>query len=60
MATITPARHSTPAVHNAVVDAVRASLDADGRGTNRTVEAVAALVSDLAGGVRSAARAKAA
>lgn len=40
-------------VGSALVDAIRASLDADGRATDRTVEAVAALVRDLAEGVRS-------
>lgn len=47
-------------VGTAIVDAIRSSLDADGRGTNSTVEAVSALVRDLAEGVRSAGRAKAA
>jgi tryptophan synthase alpha chain len=40
-------------VGSALVDAVRASLDENGRGTPGTREAVAALVRDLAEGVRS-------
>jgi tryptophan synthase alpha chain len=44
------------AVGTALVDAVRRSLDADGKATAATVSAVAGLVSSLAQGVRSAAR----
>jgi tryptophan synthase alpha chain len=44
-------------VGTALIDAVRASLDADGRATAATVPAVAALVGDLAAGVRSVAKA---
>jgi tryptophan synthase alpha chain len=43
-------------VGSALVDALRASLDADGKATARTVEAVAGLVRELAEGVRSAGR----
>jgi tryptophan synthase alpha chain len=38
------------------VDAVRTSLDADGKATAATVKAVTDLVASLAGGVHSAAR----
>ena len=41
-------------VGTALVEAVRTSLDGEGRATERTVPAVAGLVSELAGGVRSA------
>ncbi|MFD1331563.1 tryptophan synthase subunit alpha [Methylopila musalis] len=41
-------------VGSALVDAVRGSLDADGRATEKTVSAVTDLVSALAAGVRSA------
>ncbi len=41
-------------VGSALVEAVRTSLDADGRATPRTVAAVTDLVSDLAKGVRAA------
>lgn len=41
-------------VGSALVEAVRTSLDADGRATPRTVTAVTDLVSDLAKGVRAA------
>jgi len=41
-------------VGTALVDALRASLDADGRATTGTVPAVAALVAQIASGVRSA------
>ena len=41
-------------VGTALVDALKGSLDADGRATARTVSAVADLVSSLAQGVRSA------
>jgi len=47
-------------VGSALVDAVRGSLDADGRATPRTVDAVASLVRELAAGVRSVTKAKAA
>jgi tryptophan synthase alpha chain len=40
-------------VGSALVDAVRASLDGEGRATSVTVESVTALVRDLARGVRS-------
>lgn len=43
-------------VGSAVVDAVRGSLDAEGRATERTVPAVTALVRELAAGVRSVSR----
>ncbi|ACK50367.1 tryptophan synthase, alpha subunit [Methylocella silvestris BL2] len=46
-------------VGSAIVDALRGSLDAEGRATPGTVPAVAKLVEDLAGGVRTAARAPA-
>jgi tryptophan synthase alpha chain len=46
-------------VGSALIDAIRASLDGDGRATSGTVEAVAALVRDLARGVRSVAKAAA-
>ena len=46
-------------VGSALVNAVRDSLDADGRATEQTVPAVSALVAELAAGVR-AARAEAA
>jgi tryptophan synthase alpha chain len=39
-------------VGSALVDALRASLDADGKATSRTVNAVADLVKELAAGVR--------
>jgi tryptophan synthase alpha chain len=41
-------------VGSAIVEAVRTSLDGDGRATARTVAAVTAVVSELAGGVRAA------
>jgi tryptophan synthase alpha chain len=47
-------------VGSALVNAVQASLDGDGRATAGTVEAVTALVRDLAEGVCSAAKADAA
>ena len=43
-------------VGTAIVDAIAASLDADGKATAKTVGAVAGIVSTLARGVRSAAR----
>jgi tryptophan synthase alpha chain len=43
-------------VGSALVEAVRASLDTDGKATGRTARAVTELVSALAGGVRSARR----
>ena len=48
------------AVGTALVNAVKASLDAEGRATATTVEAVAALVRELAAGVRSVTKAEAA
>ena len=42
-------------VGSAIVDALRDSLDGDGRATGATVPAVAALVRELAAGVRAAA-----
>ncbi|MBN9062710.1 MAG: tryptophan synthase subunit alpha [Rhizobiales bacterium 65-9] len=45
------------AVGTALVEALRASLDADGKATEKTVPAVAGLVRELAEGVRSAAKA---
>ena len=47
-------------VGTALVDAVQASLDTEGRATSKTVEAVTTLVEGLAAGVRSVAKAKAA
>jgi tryptophan synthase alpha chain len=41
-------------VGSAIVEAVRTSLDAEGRATSRTVAAVSAIVSELADGVRAA------
>jgi tryptophan synthase alpha chain len=46
-------------VGSALVEAVRMSLDGDGRATSKTVTAVADLVADLAAGVRGAVRAAA-
>jgi tryptophan synthase alpha chain len=43
-------------VGSALVDAVKASLDADGNATARTIAAVTDLVADLAAGVRNAGR----
>jgi tryptophan synthase alpha chain len=43
-------------VGSALVDAVRTSLDADGKATAKTVSAVTGLVAELAAGVRSARR----
>jgi tryptophan synthase alpha chain len=43
-------------VGSALVDALRKSLDKDGKATNGTVKAVADLVSELAAGIRSAGR----
>jgi tryptophan synthase alpha chain len=43
-------------VGSALVERVRLSLDAEGRATEKTVSAVTDLVSELAGGVRSARR----
>jgi tryptophan synthase alpha chain len=45
-------------VGSAIVDALRRSLDADGRATGGSVAAVTDLVRDLASGVRRAARAE--
>jgi tryptophan synthase alpha chain len=45
-------------VGSAIVDALRLSLDSEGRATSKTVTAVTDLVRDLAAGVRSAARVK--
>ena len=47
-------------VGSAIVDAVANSLDVDGRATDRTVPAVTALVGELADGVRSTPKARAA
>jgi tryptophan synthase alpha chain len=41
-------------VGTALVEAVRTSLDADNKATAKTVEAVTALVEDIAAGVRRA------
>lgn len=46
-------------VGSALVDAVRVSLDGEGRATPKTVAAVTGLVADLAAGVRGAVRAAA-
>jgi tryptophan synthase alpha chain len=43
-------------VGSALVEAVRTSLDGNGKATAKTVDAVAALVSDIAGGIRRAAK----
>jgi tryptophan synthase alpha chain len=48
------------AVGTALVEAVRTSLDQEGRATEGTVEAVSALVRELAEGVRSVSKAEAA
>jgi tryptophan synthase alpha chain len=48
------------AVGTALVNAVQASLDAEGRATSKTVESVVKLVEELAAGVRSVSKAKAA
>jgi tryptophan synthase alpha chain len=48
------------AVGTALVNAVKASLDTEGRATSKTVESVAKLVEGLAAGVRSVTKAKAA
>jgi tryptophan synthase alpha chain len=47
-------------VGSALIEAVKGSLDAEGRATSRTVEAVTTLVKDLSAGVRSVSKAKAA
>jgi tryptophan synthase alpha chain len=47
-------------VGSALIEAVRGSLDVDGRATAGTVEAVASLVRELADGVRSVTKARAA
>ncbi len=47
-------------VGSSLVEAVRTSLDAEGGATSATVEAVTSLVGELADGVRSVAKAKAA
>jgi tryptophan synthase alpha chain len=47
-------------VGSALVDAVRRSLDADGKATSATVPAVTALVAELSAGVRSVAKSEAA
>jgi tryptophan synthase alpha chain len=47
-------------VGSALVDALRASLDENGKATDRTVEAVASLARSLASGVRSVRKAEAA
>ena len=46
-------------VGTALVEAVRTSLDADGKATDKTPGAVAALVSDIAAGVRRVSKAAA-
>jgi tryptophan synthase alpha chain len=43
-------------VGSALVDAIRASLDAEGKATSKTVAAVTGLVAELAAGVRAARR----
>ncbi|MFL5112076.1 MAG: tryptophan synthase subunit alpha, partial [Microvirga sp.] len=48
------------AVGTALVNAVQASLDTEGRATSKTVESVVKLVQELAVGVRSVSKAKAA
>ena len=48
------------AVGTALVNAVQASLDAESRATSKTVESVVKLVQELAVGVRSVSKAKAA
>ena len=48
------------AVGTALVNAVHASLDAESRATSKTVESVTSLVAELAAGVRSVSKAKAA
>jgi tryptophan synthase alpha chain len=47
-------------VGSAIVDAVARSLDGEGRSTDRTVPAVTALVGELAAGIRSSPKARAA
>jgi tryptophan synthase alpha chain len=47
-------------VGTALIDAVKGSLDAEGRASSRTVEAVTTLVQDLSAGVRSVSKARAA
>ena len=47
-------------VGSALIEAVKSTLDGDGRATSQTVEAVATLVKDLSDGVRSVVKAKAA
>jgi tryptophan synthase alpha chain len=47
-------------VGSAIVDAVGRSLDGEGRATDRTVPAVTALVGELAAGIRSSPKARAA
>jgi len=44
-------------VGSAVIEALRASLDRHGKATEKSVEAVAGLVADIAKGARSAAAA---
>jgi len=44
-------------VGSALVERVRLSLDAEGKATDKTVSAVTSLVSELAAGVRSVAKA---
>jgi tryptophan synthase alpha chain len=41
-------------VGSALVDAIKSSLDKNGKATGKTVKAVTALVADIAGGVRGA------
>jgi tryptophan synthase alpha chain len=47
-------------VGSALIEAVRGTLDPEGRATSRTVAAVTTLVADLAAGVRSVRKAEAA
>jgi tryptophan synthase alpha chain len=47
-------------VGTALIEAVKGTLDPDGRATSQTVEAVATLVKDLSAGVRSVVKAEAA
>ena len=47
-------------VGTALIEAVKVTLDPDGRATSQTVEAVATLVKDLSAGVRSVVKAEAA
>ncbi|MGH6842610.1 MAG: tryptophan synthase subunit alpha, partial [Methylocella sp.] len=44
-------------VGTAIIEALRASLDCNGKATGKSVEAVAGVVADIAKGVRTAAQA---